>query len=638
MNNHPMRRVQLIAPFGVGSLHTGPDGVATITAGLDHWFRRSDGSRVDIDIDEYQIDEWRLKRILGVGQLRLPPDYREPFGFGQTDQKNLRLTVPLVRFPRWHFCSRSNCRALLERPPTAIGSQWCPKCELRGTKSKLTQVRFIALCSAGHVQDFPWREWVHRSPNPSCGGNLKLISTGGASLTSLKVECDCGVAARSLYQITEASSAESIEKSYITSNLAPDSEYRCRGIRPWLGDFNGEGCDRALRGSLRSAINVYYAHVESLIYIPKSDTPIDPIVDSLLREPPLSTWIKTVRDIGHDPTVEKIRNSDYGDLLAGFDDEAVETGLRSISEEIDTTQTVTDENVPSTAAVQEAIRRPEFERIRQQQNHEKLVVRTQDPSLYSDKLSCLISRVNLVDVLRETRALYGFSRVMPAPLTYREHRDRMWLAQPKVYNHNWLPAYEVNGEGIYIELNSERLAEWEPSYEQSRLAIMQRNSDAAQARRGLNSEALLARYILIHTFAHLLINRLVFDCGYSSASLRERLYVAAGDQPMAGVLIYTAAGDSEGTMGGLVRMGQPGMLDPVVSAALSAAVWCSADPVCMELGEHGQGPENCNLAACHSCCLLPETSCETFNKHLDRAAVIGTHADPSIGFFAGVLT
>ena len=102
---------------------------------------------------------------------------------------------------------------------------------------------------------------------------------------------------------------------------------------------------------------------------------------------------------------------------------------------------------------------------------------------------------------------------------------------------------------------------------------------------------------------------------------------------MAGILIYTASGDSEGTMGGLVRMGRPGFLEPIVRAALDDAMWCSVDPVCIEVGEYGQGPDNCNLAACHGCALLPETACEEFNRFLDRAVLVGSHADASIGFF-----
>ncbi len=104
---------------------------------------------------------------------------------------------------------------------------------------------------------------------------------------------------------------------------------------------------------------------------------------------------------------------------------------------------------------------------------------------------------------------------------------------------------------------------------------------------------------------------------------------------MAGILIYTAAGDAEGTMGGLVRMGKPGNLEPVIRRAVRQAHWCSADPVCMEMGASGgQGPDSCNLAACHNCALVPETSCEEFNRFLDRGVVVGIVDNPALGFFS----
>lgn len=634
MNSNPIRRAQLIAPFGVGSLYTGPNGVATIAAGLDHWYRKNDGTYDDVELDEFQVEEWRLKRILGVGQLRLPPDYREPFGFGNDDAKNMLLSVPQLRFPTWHFCPRSSCRALVQRPQTATGSQWCQVCERKGNRSKLAQVRFIALCPDGHVQDFPWREWVHRSSQPRCDGNLRLVSTGGASLASQRVECDCGVKPRNLTGITLASTDATPETSHVSSNLDPSGVYLCRGIRPWLGDLRGEGCDRPIRGSLRSGINVYYAHVESSIYVPRSDTRIDPTLDGLLRQPPLSTWIQTASDLGVFPTVERIRGSTHGNLLVPFADADLAEGLQIVTEEADALVELDDTAMPEDHLTQQRIRRPEHEKLRNSSKHPELTVRKIEISMYDEPVASALYRVNLVDVVRETRALYGFSRVMPAVRTYREHRDKLWLNQPSEYAQNWLPAYEVRGEGIYFELEESRVAEWEIGYAASRHAALQRNADRARSRRGQDPQTLLPRYVLLHSLAHILINRLVFECGYSSASLRERLYVAAGENPMTGLLIYTAAGDSEGTLGGLVRMGEPGMFEPVLAASLAAASWCSADPVCMELGTAGQGPESCNLAACHSCCLLPETSCESFNKYLDRAALIGTHEDPTIGFFS----
>jgi hypothetical protein len=131
---------------------------------------------------------------------------------------------------------------------------------------------------------------------------------------------------------------------------------------------------------------------------------------------------------------------------------------------------------------------------------------------------------------------------------------------------------------------------------------------------------------------------LSFECGYGSSAIRERIYCNTEDakNSMNGVLIYTASGDSEGSMGGLVRQGIPGNLEDIVSAALNSAEWCSSDPVCMQ--SHGQGPDSCNLAACHSCALLPETCCEEGNRLLDRALLIGTLNQRNLGYFSGLLS
>ena len=641
MSQTPIRRAQLIAPFGVGSLYTGSDGVAMIAAGLDHWYRRDDGSYRDTDREEFEVQEWRLQRILGVGKFRLPPDYREPFGYSP-DKTNFRLTVPFLRFPRWHFCPKRTCRALVEVPQTALGRQWCSACDERADsrsrtswkgRSKLVQVPFIAICSAGHCQDFPWREWVHRSPTREVHGRLRLRATGGASLAAQRVECDCGVEPRTLAAITQASSENGNETTVLSNTLAKGQTFLCRGQRPWLGDLVGEGCDRPLRGSLRSAINVYYAHVESSIFIPRSGTKLNPKLEEILTQPPLSTWIKIVLDLGVVPTVSKIRESKDGNLLATFDDNEIIEGLDVVSATTVAAESVVDDQVPDDELTQQLIRRPEFKKLRDDLDTHELSVRRINVEDYGSPINGPITRVNLVATLRETRALFGFSRVVPATLRYRDHRKRLWLDEPQSFNHNWLPAYVVNGEGFYLELDERRISAWEDRYAH-RLATLQHNDDRTRERREQPLREIPGRYVLIHTFAHLLINRLIFEAGYSSASLRERLYVAAGSDPMAGVLIYTAAGDSEGTMGGLVRMGKPGVLESVVSTALAEARWCSADPVCMELGESGQGPESCNLAACHSCGLLPETACENFNRFLDRAAVVGSHHDPSIGFFS----
>ena len=185
---------------------------------------------------------------------------------------------------------------------------------------------------------------------------------------------------------------------------------------------------------------------------------------------------------------------------------------------------------------------------------------------------------------------------------------------------NWLPAIMVRGEGIFLKLDEERLATWEqnPGVVE-RFTKLRNDYNAVRQYRGQSKRQFSPKFVLIHTMAHLMINQLCFECGYGSASLRERIYCDEEDPscPMSGVLIYTASGDSEGTMGGLVRQGEPNRLEQVLIRALRTALWCSSDPTCVE--SSGQGPDSCNLAACHACALLPETSCEEGNRLLDRA-------------------
>jgi hypothetical protein len=264
------------------------------------------------------------------------------------------------------------------------------------------------------------------------------------------------------------------------------------------------------------------------------------------------------------------------------------------------------------------------------------------------ELAPWIYKVNLVERLRETRVFYGFSRIepnhtplagMPGSAMYQLFRE-----PPAQRQESWLPAVEIFGEGIYLELREDRLIDWRNTHGtwlNNRLndSFIVRLSDIFQTLPPLAAanRAWASRYLLVHSLAHILINQLVFECGYSTASLRERLYISDDPiAPMAGLLIYTAAGDSEGTLGGLVRLGRPDRLGPVMQRAIERASWCSADPVCSEhLG--GQGSKLANLAACHACVLLPETSCETVNQGLDRAMVVGTPDARERGFMSPLL-
>lgn len=641
MKYSPMRRAQLVAPFGVGAMFTAPDGTSMITAGLDGWFDPT--ATPDLQPEEFRVSEWRLEHSLKVSELRLPPDYRRRQR-GQEAHPNMDLNIPALLFPLWHFCPAPSCRALTEVRPHHAKRRRCPVCEHRnqnrgetsGKKPRLApflaQVPFVAMCADGHLEDFPWREWVHRDVSPTCQKQMYLKATGGATLAAQTVHCDCGVKPRNLSQITEAFDRDGSTDTVLSSTLAAEDRYVCRGRRPWVDDRSGVGCGLPIRGSLRGSTSAYYAHVGSAIYLPGGSLGLPDGLVEAIEKAPIKYKIDTLRQLGQ-VTVQMVRRMDDQGQLTNFSDtdvakalEALEAGKadNGVSPEQDDFDT-------------DALRRPEFEVLRNELVSEDLVVRVQNVGLFNDDLSRYFARVNLVEQLRETRVMYGFSRIQPNTLRpLPQLKAQLWESEPS-FGSSWLPAYVVRGEGLFFELEEGALHAWESRPEViDRVRLLAAHPLRTRAHRSLEDGTLVPRFLLLHTFAHLLINQLVFECGYSSASLRERLFCAGGSNPMAGILLYTAAGDSEGTMGGLVRMGLPDKLEPAIVAALDRAHWCSSDPVCMELGERGQGPRSMNLAACHACGLLPETSCEVFNSYLDRAVVTGTHENPSIGFFSGL--
>jgi hypothetical protein len=243
-----------------------------------------------------------------------------------------------------------------------------------------------------------------------------------------------------------------------------------------------------------------------------------------------------------------------------------------------------------------------------------------------------IAQVMLVTRLREVRALQSFTRVEP-PSAADPATRKAALAAGEL---DWLPAMEVMGEGVFLRLSDERLRAWEAQPEvRARADKITRNHEKLLARRAEASgqpaprSRVTARSIMIHTLAHALINEWSLDSGYSASAMRERLYT---DGSMTGLLIYTATSDSAGSLGGIVRQGEPERLRRTLTSAVRRAAWCSADPLCMESG--ATGSDSLNLAACHICSLLPETSCELTNTLLDRGFLIGWPEQPRMGFFS----
>ena len=220
-----------------------------------------------------------------------------------------------------------------------------------------------------------------------------------------------------------------------------------------------------------------------------------------------------------------------------------------------------------------------------------------------------------VEHLKETIAFTGFSRILGHPLNLDQER-LLWRNPPVKDTEKWLPAVQQTGEGIFLQFDADRLNRWQNQQSVvEHFTVLLHNHRASLRRRGEDREkAKTPAYILIHTFSHLLINRLIFECGYGSSSLKERIYLDLSDgKKIAGLLIYTASGDSEGSLGGLVRLSNPETLERLIQNAIAEAQWCSSDPVCKESVKSGSGPDSLNYAACDS--TLPTQPKYTYSKH-----------------------
>lgn len=463
-------------------------------------------------------------------------------------------------------------------------------------------------------------EWLHRDGSGDKTHRLRLLAgRSSASLSGIKLTCNCGK--------TE-SMAGTFNFDADTGGALHKIGHDCTGSMPWLGRTRSMAgvCGEYLRVVQRGSSNVYFPLTVSSIHLPLWGEATGRAINRILDNPKIWTVLTAGLDEG-----KFIQQGRCETLAASRGVDAEE--LREVAQKkLDGTATQ-DGGAPHS---EEEFRRQEYEALRAGRggNTTDLLVEVRASTPYGPDLAGMLKGVCLVKKLRETRVLVGFSRLLPV----EDPASDVLLPIAQDENLGWRPAAVVYGEGIFLEFNLHTLSAWSQSKKlKGRLSALQEHYNRRRVERGLRSIEVSPKFVFLHTFAHTLINQLSFDCGYGSASLRERVYCEAEDagRPMQGVLIYTASGDSEGTLGGLVRQGEPDRLTASVKHAIRRSLWCSSDPVCIESA--GQGSDNANLAACHGCALLPETSCETGNRLLDRGLLIGTPSDPEIGFFSDLV-
>jgi len=626
-NPKQLRRSQTITPFGVGSI-IDIENESLVAA--DIWFWKGNGE---------EIHEPRLEKMLGVKSFKMAVAAPERI----TEIKEDTLGVPFVRFPAWMFCP--TCR-LMSFHSFAVKPLLCSICP---AKPRLTPMRFVMACPFGHLCDLPWDHWAHRNKKTGKCEKPKLrfiTKSGGSGLDYVYVHCESCNASSNLAGITGTDSLKAMK-------------IRCPGLHPWESWEDREKCDAVPQVLQRGATNLTFAVTASSLDIPPHSLyqPFGQITLQITNHPMFAA-IRTNSEVGGSliPRLTQII-ADSLDIQVSKVESVIRQELHK-SHESDVE--ISDQN-PENKILSE-----EYAALLTHQEHydrrDRFIRRDVDLKCYpssesSEKYKGIVSSLkgyigNLVQVvrLREVRVLRGFTRLGPLEISQDEEqggRFSVYGAEEKICPSlvpadlgrlnkldKWLPGVEVFGEGIFLVLNEKRLMNWESeSAVQLRVKIIQ---DRRNQRASYLPES-IPRLLLLHTLSHMLIRELSAECGYSAASIRERIYSGSTteDVPMAGILLYTAAGDSEGTLGGLVRQGEPERFIPVLLRAIQAADWCSSDPLCRE--SSGQGLHALNLAACHACTLLPETSCSFSNRLLDRVLLTGSTDGSIQGYFTPIL-
>jgi hypothetical protein len=574
----------MITTYGVGSM-IAVDSESFIVAGIDSW-----------NVAEAPvIHERRLARVLGVKYFRLPPASDDTSKDG----------VHVRRFPLWHSCPGCTTLQHVRKFNSPPRKNECGDCS-----EELVPSRFVVACAHGHIDDFPYWKWAHRDNRQSdsaghCGGEMHLRTSGRtASLRSVLISCTCG--------IPEVSMEGAFRRSALTK-----LKVRCEGRRPWLKDAPAEACTETPRTLQRGSSAAWQPIVKSVLAIPPWS---NERTNGLARE--LDDEVRTYDR----PQLEGFVKGLNKNLPAGLRPFSVEEVEALILAEAH------DEPEPGEDAPRDhaylALRAQEYGRLSEGDDDQQFVC--EPPSADSSPLREFgLDQPMLVKRLREVRALKSFSRVDSPDSNTDVHEADLSLVRT-----DWLPAMEVQGEGVFLRLDQERIDEWAGNVAvAARVDRMRANHqrlllERSQDPANVPVSPATPRLVLLHTLAHVLINEWSLDGGYPAASLRERLY---SDDAMAGLLIYTATSDSAGSLGGVVAQGDPDRLAQALRTALARAEWCSADPLCIESEASGTG--SINLAACHACVLLPETSCEQNNGLLDRALLVGTPQNPSLGFF-----
>jgi len=638
------RPSSLIYTYGPGSIMDLPQ-FTVMPSGLDDW------DRIWARRDHVpQIRAPRLREAVRL-LLRSPEVQLRPFPWQpkkiSTSSEGNDLGVPARVFPQWLRCTGCDMLARVAQFDyrnthpyrTDLACFEHGRCTGRSgdpnrkpNRRPAVAARYLLACVDGHLDEFPYDLWVHRGARCEKAEFpvLKMVDRTAGRGAAATIACaSCGLRR----PMNEA-------QGEVGRSKLP----RCRGRHPHLDAFEPGGCGNEVRLILVGASNLWFPATHSIIVMPES---------AIERELDLADRLRTAlgdKLAKYADDLDVLRDLLDGRADVGIDvsrltdaalRDAVAAALQPPPSEEEQEQRIrewdpVDLLVPEWNYLQKD---PLGDRHEDEASGLTLSRRSLDPSMPAG-----VTRVLAVERLRKVNALVGFTRIddvdrvgdLPqrlAPLTRS--------ARPA-----WTVATEDRGEGIFIQLDGAAVEAWEDKVLASDLWRAHRNAHRRNFQRRFSETAKDVdpdtrlrppRYWLVHTLAHVLIREMAMTCGYSAASLSERLYAwpqADGRPASAGLLICTTASDSDGTLGGLVQLSAPERLERVVSGALYRATRCSSDPICARRVPHD--PEDfLHGAACHCCVMASETSCERANRFLDRRFLIDLPSS-DLGFFGHV--
>lgn len=601
-----LRPSQLVLGFGPGAMVDLPTR-SVVIGGLDLWHMRERGSW-------RPIHEPRAAAVLeallrGNGRLadgvrltlRTPPAHDENrTGPGEPPGIEARI------FPAWFVARDAEEAGDVRRRRLVRWRDLNPRGRAElidddGRRLAVTPIRFVAGCHKGHLQDIDWAYAVHVDLPGRCVQPLWLEERGtSGDPASTRIVCGCG-AALSL------------------RDAQADGRFgKCRGRRPWLPTDDAD-CGENLRFLTRTATNAYFPQVLTVISLPAGEDELTRLVEAHMDA---IDWVTTEAEMA----IARRANPALRAALAGWSDADIVARVAQLR----STGHQTLAKAPKVAEFD--LLASGLPAIGSDTPDARLFARTLTRAEWDGdrpRLSPIAAAV-AVHRLREVACLYGFTRFEAAPTAIDGDLEELYIAvegAALAVDLEWLPAVEQLGEGIFLRFDPQAIRSWltRPAVAVRGEALLSgwdrwRSGQAYGDKLRFPGLA----YYAMHGFSHALMTEIALDCGYPATALKERLYaIVDEDSERFGLLLYTASTGTQGTLGGLVAV-LP-RLGAIAERALDRLALCSGDPICAEHDPDAHADERAlSGAACHSCLLVAETSCEARNLYLDRALTAPT--------------